>query len=103
MKHQPLDFYLKSTKQTPTTKAKIVVDVDIAKYLKWERNHYGFVEEEIIGDKVMMTFEVQDIENGFARWFLMFGDQAKILEPERLKYRIQELLALNLKNVNISM
>jgi len=98
-KHQSLDYYLQSKEQRPTRKVKIEVHHTVAKYLKGERSYYGFIEEELIDDKVTMTFEVQDLENGFARWFMMFGDHAKILEPESLKARIQELLELNVKNL----
>ncbi len=41
---------------------------------------------------VEMTFRVADLENGFARWYLTFGDYATILEPHRLKIRVKELL-----------
>ena len=39
-----------------------------------------------------MTFLVRDLENGIARWFLMFADYATILEPEALKTRVLELM-----------
>jgi len=37
-----------------------------------------------------MTFLCYSIE-GFARWYMMFGDSAEILEPVVLKERIKEL------------
>lgn len=99
--HQPLDFYLQLQKQKPTTKVKILVNHAIARYLKWERNYYGFIKEEIIDDNVMLTFEVRDLRDGFARWFMMFGDSAKILEPPQLKERVQELLTLSIENTKV--
>jgi len=97
--HQPLDFYLQPKEEKPKVKVTIAVDTDVAKYLKWERSYYGFVAEEIMDDKVVMTFQVQDLENDFARWFMMFGDKAKIIEPQKLKSRVQELLTCNLQNI----
>src|SRR5690606_18801646 len=61
LKHEPVDFYLKEKEEKPKTLVKIQVDKDVAPYLHWERNHYGFVKEESNGDKVLMTFEVTDI------------------------------------------
>jgi len=98
LKHQSLDYYLISNEPKSTTKVRIEVDAAIAKYLKWERDYYGFIEEKTTQDKVEMIFEVSDIENGFARWFIMFADKAKVLEPVSLKTRIQELLVSSLKN-----
>lgn len=101
LSHQPLDFYLQRKEQKPTTKVSILVDPDIARYLKWERHHHGFVKEEIIDDNVMLTFEVRDLNNGFARWFMMFGDKATILEPSQLKERMQELLTSSIEKLQI--
>lgn len=42
-----------------------------------------------------MTFITRKIEEGFPRWHLMFGDYAKILESERLKTRVLELVERN--------
>lgn len=101
LRHQPLDYYLQSKEQQATTTVKILADAIMAKHLKWERHYYGFIKEELIGDKVALTFEVQDLDNGFARWFMMFGDKAQILEPPNLKARVQELLVLQLKQLQL--
>ena len=39
-----------------------------------------------------MTFLAPSIE-GFARWLLMFMDQARILEPDHLEDRVRALAA----------
>jgi predicted DNA-binding transcriptional regulator YafY len=62
------------------------------RFIKSERNHYGFVSEEIKNEGVEMTFFTQSVEHGFARWYLMFGDYAHILEPESLKQRLLEIV-----------
>jgi predicted DNA-binding transcriptional regulator YafY len=93
--HDALETYLDANKNVPTTKVRILVDKKIVKYLAYEQKYHGLVSEKEIGDKIEMTFMCRDIENGFARWYLMFGDYASILEPERLKTRILELLEIN--------
>lgn len=82
------------------TKVKILVDKTVAKFLHGSRKNYGFVTEKSSEDKMEMTFMVSDIENGFARWYLMFGDFAEIIEPEFLKTRIVELLERNKKRLH---
>ena len=44
------------------------------------------------GNKVEMTFMTSDLEHGFPRWYLMFGDYAEIIEPEILKHRVRAIL-----------
>ncbi len=90
--HGSLDQYRNNGREYQNTKVRIVVDKGVAGYLKGNRKYYGFVSEEIAGDQVEMTFMTADIEQGFPRWYLMFGDYAKILEPESLKLRVMELL-----------
>lgn len=92
MEHDALGTYLDANKNVSTTKVRILVDKKIAKYLAYEQKYYGFVSEKKIKDKIEMTFMSRDIENGFARWFMMFADYAIIIEPQRLKDRTLELL-----------
>lgn len=95
LEHDALETYLDANKNVPTTKVRILVDKKTVQYLAYEQKYHGLVSEKEIGDKIEMTFMCRDIENGFARWYLMFGDYATILEPERLKTRILELLEIN--------
>lgn len=91
--HEALEFYLdKEKQQHPTTKVRISVEKRIAKYLSGEKKYHGFVEEKDMGNTIEMTFLSKDIEEGFSRWFLMFGDVATIIEPERLKERVAEMI-----------
>ncbi len=95
LEHDALETYLDANKNVPTTKVRILVDKKISKYLAFEQKYHGFVSQKEIEDKIEMTFMCRDVENGFARWYMMFGDYASILEPERLKTRILELLEIN--------
>lgn len=92
LEHDALETYLDANKNVSTTKVRILVDKKIAKYLAYEQKYHGFVSEKKIKDKIEMTFMSRDIENGFARWYMMFADYAIIIEPQRLKDRTLELL-----------
>ncbi len=89
--HGTLDDFRQKEKDSPKTKVRILVDKSVVKYIKSDRKHYGFVSEETKKDNVEMTFFTHSIE-GFARWYLMFGDYAQILEPEILKERLLEIV-----------
>lgn len=91
-KHGAIDQYINREKQNPKHLIKILVDKKIAPYLSGDKKYYGFVSEKTIKDQVEMTFLTCDIENSFARWFLMFGDYARIIEPEILKTRVSQLM-----------
>ena len=91
--HMPLESYLKNDKEKhATTRVRILVEKKIAKYLDNEKKYHGFFSQKTIGNHVEMTFFSHNIDDGFARWFLMFGDSAEILEPESLKISILEIM-----------
>lgn len=91
--HPPMED-LRSSDSTIKTFVRIEVDKKVAKFLKGSRSNYGFISEKAAGDAVEMSFMADDIEHHFSRWYLMFGDYAKILEPEALKTRVAELLTI---------
>jgi predicted DNA-binding transcriptional regulator YafY len=97
--HKALEDYLDSKKPVKLTKVRIAVDKPVAKYLSHERGNHGFVSEKNLGNRMEMTFMSPDLENGFARWFLMFGDYATVLEPQALKVRLSQLLASSQANL----
>ena len=100
LSHGPLEKYRKGESDIPKTKVKILLDKHIAKYLSGSRNYYGYVSEENAGNQVLMTFMTSDMRQGFARWYLMFADYAKIIEPEALRERVKELLKNAEKSLN---
>ena len=69
-------------------KAVILFDKSIFKY---RRYIYGFIAEEDLGDKVRLTF-LMDNFNWLARWLLFFGDAIEIEQPEDLKASVIELV-----------
>lgn len=91
--HPALETFLKQDREKiPTTKVRILVDRKVAKHLEYERKYHGFVSEKVVGNEIEMTFHAPSLDEGFPRWYLMFGDCARILEPESLKLRVLELL-----------
>ncbi len=82
--HPPLhSFICQVTEQRQVQKVVIEVDAVIVKYFGEQKYYNGYVSEETIGNKVRMTFLTASL-NGFARWYLLFGDEAKIVEPLQL-------------------
>lgn len=90
--HLSLDHFLNNPAAKQHTKIWILVDKEVVKYIKSDRKYYGFVSEKDLGNQVEMTFLSRDLEDSFPRWYLMYGDYAKILEPERLKTRIRAII-----------
>lgn len=92
LEHGTIDEHREKEKTIEKTKVVILVDKMVARYISSGRKHYGFVSEKMKGQNVEMTFMTTDLDNGFSRWYLMFCDYAKIIEPERLKVRVKEIL-----------
>jgi predicted DNA-binding transcriptional regulator YafY len=99
IEHDPLESYLNKSETIPTTKVRILIDRKIARFLESEKKYHGFVSEKVVDGQIEMTFMCRDIDSGFPRWFLMFGDYATIIEPESLKKRTLELLEINKKRL----
>ena len=77
------EFLSKTQAEREVKKVVMEVDKDIVKYFGDQKYYSGFVKEEIKSNHVRMTFLCGSLE-GFARWFMMFGDHAKIIEPVEL-------------------
>lgn len=95
LEHKELETYLNKNKSADAIRVRIKVNKKEAKYLVSTREGYGFVSEKEVGNQIEMTFMSWDIEESFPRWYLMFGDFATIIEPEKLKNRVLELLEIN--------
>ncbi len=67
------------------------VDKGTLRYLEGQKYYHGFVSQEVQGDMVEMTFLTSSLE-GFARWYIMFGDRAAIITPAVLNQRVRDLL-----------
>ncbi|HCY74381.1 MAG TPA: transcriptional regulator [Ignavibacteriales bacterium] len=91
-KHPSIKDHLgKVSREQNLTTIIIRVDKDIAQFLSGQKYYNGFVNEELVGDKVQMTFLSSSMEY-FIRWFLMFADRADVVSPPLLKTMLKEKL-----------
>jgi predicted DNA-binding transcriptional regulator YafY len=100
--HPPLQSFIdKMSEDREVIKVVMDVDVEVVKYLGEQKYYQGFVEEEKQGDVVRMTFLSTSLM-GFSRWFMLFGDHAKIVEPLELNDMIAEIAENILKKLEQS-
>ena len=91
--HLPLVAYLERTsKEQELHTVIILVEKDAARYLVTEKYYHGFVSEKMEKEKVEMTFLSASLE-GIARWYMMFGDNAEIVQPVALRTLVSEMIA----------
>lgn len=91
--HISLAAYLdKTSREQQLHKAVIRIDKQVAKYIVTEKYYHGFASETVEDDAIEMTFLTAALE-GMVRWYLMFGDQAEIIQPAELKQKVLELTA----------
>lgn len=70
----------------------IHVNKKIHRYLDEQKYYNGFISESFEPDYVVMNFFTTSIE-GFARWFMMFGDEAKIIKSEKVKEKVRRIVS----------
>lgn len=91
-KHPPLKDYLEKLYDgMDVQEVAIRVDKKAAPYLANQKYYNGLVSEQEIDDQVEMVFLTASLE-GFARWYIMYGDMATIIKPDTLKDRIKTIL-----------
>ncbi|MDB5157803.1 MAG: hypothetical protein JWR50_2510 [Mucilaginibacter sp.] len=84
------DYITKKTKEKVLDAVVIVVDKAIHPHLENQKYYSGFISEKVVGDAIEMTFLTESLE-GFARWYMMYGECAEIITPDSLKDRVREL------------
>jgi predicted DNA-binding transcriptional regulator YafY len=100
--HPPLQSFMNQVSaERQVTKVVIDVDPEIIKHLGEQKYYNGFLKEENAGDYVRMTFLSGSLM-GFSRWFMLFGDHAKIIEPVELNDMVAEIAENILKKLEIS-
>jgi predicted DNA-binding transcriptional regulator YafY len=99
--HPSLKSYLEqvATQETELHKVVMRVDKEVTKYFGEQKYYNGYVSETDMGEEIEMTFLTSSLE-GFARWYMMFGDRAEILMPVVLKERIKYLTGKILQKVD---
>ena len=89
--HPPLQSFMQQMSAEREVH-KVIIDVkaDIVKYLGEQKYYNGYVKEETLGDYIRMTFLTGSLM-GFARWFMLFGDHAHIIEPTELNEWVAQI------------
>jgi predicted DNA-binding transcriptional regulator YafY len=89
--HPTLKAYIAQTAKEKHLETVIVkVDKEIHGNLSYQKYWSGFVSEKTVGNMIEMTFLTASLE-GFAHWYMMFGDRAEILQPGSLKERVRAI------------
>lgn len=91
-KHPPLRSFLEKMSCDEKDLIRVVIEVkpEILKYFGEQKYYQGYVQEQTLGNRVRMTFLSSSL-TGFARWYMMFGDQARIIEPVALREIVADL------------
>lgn len=98
--HPTLKAYIAQTaKEKHLETVVIKVEKEISIRLDQQKYYSGFVSEKDLGEYMEMTFLTSSLE-GFSRWYMMFGDHARILSPDTLKDRIKGIIEAMQKNID---
>jgi len=84
---------LRSREAQCTSESRVVIRVDkgVERYMESAKHYFGFESRKECGDVVEMTFLVNDVEEGFPRWLISYGDHCHVVSPDSLKCRIEEI------------
>lgn len=102
-KHPTLKAYIAKTAREQELELVVIrVEKKMSGHLDYQKYYSGFISEKPVGGQMEMTFLTNSLE-GFARWFMMFGDRAEIISPDSLKDRVGEIAnAIIQKNFQLS-
>ncbi|WP_374950868.1 helix-turn-helix transcriptional regulator [Mucilaginibacter sp.] len=90
-KHPTLKAYIAQTAEEKKLETIIIkVQSEMVRFLGEQKYYHGFVSELTLKGETEMTFLTMSVE-GFARWFIMFGDVAEIVSPQHLRNKISVL------------
>jgi len=84
-------FLSKESKEKKLHTVVLLVNKAAVPYFGDQKYYNGFVSQRAVDDKIEMTFLSGSL-NGFARWYMLFGDQADIMKPKELKDIVKEVL-----------
>lgn len=92
--HPSLKTYLQQiSKEKELHNVVIRFDKKILKYFGDQKYYNGFVSQKEVNDQIEMSFLTESLE-GFARWFIMFGDFAEIVRPDSLIKRVKQIATI---------
>jgi len=82
-------FLIKMSKEKEMFTIVIRVDKPALRYFGDQKYYNGFVSQKEVGGKMEMTFVTASLI-GFAKFYLLFGEYAEILNPPGLKEIVQK-------------
>lgn len=89
--HPSLKSFLKQIAQKKELHSIVIlVNKEIVKYFGEQKYYNGFISQREVKGKIEMTFLTCSVE-GFARWYMMFGDNAEIVSPDNLKKVVKQI------------
>lgn len=97
--HANLGAYKKENTEGPKVKVVIACLAAAVRYIGDSHKYYGLVRQNTDGPECIMEFLTCPSMEGLARWYLMFGDCARVLEPESFKQKILELAEKTKENL----
>ena len=100
--HPPLQTFINKTSSEKDVK-EVIIDIEpgVIKYLGEQKYYSGYVKEENAGEYIRMTFLTSSLM-GFARWFMLFGDHAKIVTPAELTEMVADIAESILRKIEQS-
>jgi len=97
--HPPLQSFINQmSADREVIEVVIDVETDVVRYLGEQKYYNGFVKQENLGDHVRIHFLTGSLM-GFARWFLLIGDHAKIVKPPELNVLVAGIAENILKKI----
>ncbi len=90
--HPTLQSFLKKIcKEQEMQTIVIRVEKEVMKYLGEQKFYMGFVSQKEVAGKIELSFLSGSL-SGFARWYMLFGEQAEIITPTELTNLVRKNL-----------
>lgn len=100
-KHENISSTIQDNCTTDKTKVVIAVEKGVMNYIRDSKKYYGFVNETETEKEIVMEFQVAGTIDGLARWYLMFGDNARVVAPNSFKEKIKELTTKTMSQLTL--
>lgn len=86
-----MDYVTQAVPGGELKEVKLRMSKMVSRFINEQKFYHGFVHQEEEGDNVIMTFITGEL-NYMARWILMFGKEASVIEPYELSEIINDLI-----------
>ncbi len=78
------DYLGRFNQNRALTEAVVWFDKTVARYAQQQRYEFGYLSEEVQGNRVKMIFLTQ-FPQGLGRWLMMFGNSVLVEQPDSLR------------------